>query len=64
MYLQSLIQYNNVTNITSVNTRFGMLQTANSGLFVVVNFIRDSDWFDYIDSRSISVKYSYQFDVL
>ena len=64
MYLQSLIQYNNVTNITSVNTRFGVLQTANSGLFVVVNFIRDSDWFDYIDSRSVSVKYSYQFDVL
>ena len=64
MYLQSLIQYNNVTNITSVNTRFGVLQTANSGLFVVVNFIRDSDWFDYIDNRSVSVKYSYQFDVL
>jgi hypothetical protein len=41
-----------------------VLQTANSGLFVVVNFIRDSDWFDYIDSRSVSVKYSYQFDVL
>ncbi|MBT6729895.1 MAG: carbohydrate binding family 9 domain-containing protein, partial [Cryomorphaceae bacterium] len=35
MYLQSLIQYNNVTNVTSVNTRFGMLQTANSGLFIV-----------------------------
>ena len=64
MYLQSLIQYNNVTNITSVNTRFGMLQTANSGLFLVVNFIKDSDWFDYINSRSVSVKYSYQFDVL
>jgi len=64
MYLQSLVQYNNVTNITSVNTRFGMLQTANSGLFVVVNFVRDSDWFDYVNSQSISIKYSYQFDVL
>jgi len=64
MYLQSLIQYNNVTNVTSVNTRFGMLQTANSGLFIVINFIKDSDWFDYIDNRSISVKYSYQFDAL
>ena len=64
MYLQSLIQYNNVTNITSVNTRFGMLQTANSGLFIVINFIKDSDWFDYINNRSISVKYSYQFDAL
>ena len=64
MYLQSLIQYNNVTNVTSVNTRFGMLQTANSGLFIVINFIKDSDWFDYINNRSISVKYSYQFDAL
>ena len=58
------MQYNNVTNITSVNTRFGMLQTANSGLFVVVNFVRDSDWVDYLNSQSISIKYSYQFDVL
>ena len=64
MYLQSLIQYNNVTNVTSINTRFGMLQTANSGLFIVINFIKDSDWFDYINNRSISVKYSYQFDAL
>ena len=64
MYLQSLIQYNNVTNVTSVNTRFGMLQTANSGLFIVINFIKDSHWFDYINNRSISVKYSYQFDAL
>ncbi|MDG2475714.1 MAG: DUF5916 domain-containing protein [Flavobacteriaceae bacterium] len=64
MYLQSLVQYNNVTNVTSINTRFGMLKTANSGLFVVVNFIRDSDWFDYLNTQSISVKYSYQFDAL
>ena len=41
-----------------------MLQTANSGLFVVINFIRDSDWFDYLNTQSISVKYIYQFDAL
>ena len=31
---------------------------------IVINFIKDSDWFDYINNRSISVKYSYQFDAL
>ena len=64
MYLQSLIQYNNVTNRTSINTRFGMLQTANTGLFVVVNFLKDPDWFDYLNSQTIAIKYSYQFDTL
>jgi hypothetical protein len=64
MYLQSLIQYNNITNITSVNARFGLLQTANTGLFVVVNLIKDNDWDDPLDNQVFSVKYSYQFDVL
>jgi len=64
MYLQSLIQYNNITNITSVNARFGLLQTANTGLFVVVNLIKDNDWEDPLDNQVFSVKYSYQFDVL
>ena len=31
VFLQSLIQYNNVTNITSINARFGWLKTANTG---------------------------------
>jgi hypothetical protein len=64
MYLQSLIQYNNITNITSVNARFGLLQTANTGLFFVVNLIKDNDWDDPLDNQVFSVKYSYQFDVL
>ena len=36
MFVQSLIQRNNVSNITSVNARFGWLQNANTGLFCSV----------------------------
>ena len=64
MFLQSLIQYNNITNITSINARFGLLQTANTGLFVVLNLVRDTDWDDPLNNQVFSVKYSYQFDLL
>ena len=64
MFIQSLIQYNNVTNITSVNARFGLLQTANAGLFVVLNIVRDTDFDDPLNNQVFSVKYSYQFDLL
>jgi len=64
MFLQSLIQYNNVTNINSINVRFGLLQTANTGLFVVLNLVRDTDWGDPLNNQVFSVKYSYQFDLL
>lgn len=64
MFLQTLIQYNNITNITSINARFGLLQTANAGLFVVLNLVRDTDWDDPLNNQVFSVKYSYQFDLL
>ena len=64
MFLQSLVQYNNITNITSLNARFGLLQTANTGLFVVLNLVRDLDFDDPLNNQVFSVKYSYQFDVL
>ena len=64
MFLQSLIQYNNIANITSINARFGLLQTANTGLFVVLNLVRDTDWDDPLNNQVFSVKYSYQFDLL
>ena len=47
-----------------VNARFGWLQTANAGLFVVLNLVRDTDWNDPLDNQIFSIKYSYQFDVL
>ena len=64
MFLQSLVQYNNVSNITSVNARFGWLRNANTGLFVVINIIKDTDYFDALNNQSITIKYSYQFDLL
>jgi hypothetical protein len=64
MFLQSLIQYNNVSNITSLNARFGWLQNANTGLFVVFNIIQDIDYMDLLNNQSITIKYSYQFDLL
>ncbi|MEK9741230.1 MAG: DUF5916 domain-containing protein [Flavobacteriaceae bacterium] len=64
MFLQSLVQYNNVSNITSLNARFGWLRNANTGLFVVLNIIKDTDYFDALNNQSITVKYSHQFDLL
>ncbi len=63
MFLQSLIQYNNVTEITSVNTRFGWLRDANTGLFVVFNIIRDQDLFNPMNNQIFTVKYTHNFDV-
>ena len=64
VFLQSLVQYNNVTNITSVNARFGWLKTANTGLFVVLNLVKDTDWNDPLNTQTFSVKYTHQLDVL
>jgi len=63
MFVQSLIQYNNVSNITSVNARFGWLQNANTGLFVVVNIVKDDDYIDALNNQSITIKYTHRFDV-
>ncbi len=64
MFVQSLIQHNNISNITSVNARFGWLQNANTGLFIVLNIIKDDDFIDALNNQSVTVKYTYRFDVL
>ena len=64
MFLQSLVQYNNVSEITSVNARFGWLKNANTGLFVVINIVKDNDFLNQLNNQSITIKYSYQFDLL
>ena len=64
MFIQSLIQNNNVSNITSVNARFGWLQNANTGLFVVLNIIKDDDFLDALNNQSITVKYTHRFDLM
>ena len=64
MFIQGLIQHNNISNIFSVNARFAWLQNANTGLFVVVNIVKDDDILDGLDNQSITVKYTHRFDLL
>ncbi|MER3373109.1 MAG: DUF5916 domain-containing protein [Allomuricauda sp.] len=64
IFLQSLIQRNNVSNITSVNARFGWLQNANTGLFVVFNVVKDDDMIDALDNQTFTIKYTHRFDIL
>lgn len=64
MFVQSLIQRNNVSKITSVNARFGWLQNANTGLFVVFNIVKDDNMIDALNNQIFTVKYTHRFDVL
>ena len=64
MFVQGLVQHNNVSNIASVNARFGWLKNANTGLFVVFNIIKDDDILDGLNNQSVTLKYSYRFDLL
>ena len=61
IFIQGLIQYNNVSNIWSANMRFGILQRANTGLFVVYN---ETQGDGLVRNRSFTIKYSRMFDVL
>jgi hypothetical protein len=62
IFTQSLIQYNSVADIWSANIRFGWLQQANTGLFLVYNESRGKG--EGILNRSFILKYSRVFDVL
>ena len=61
IYLQSLVQYNSVLELWSANIRFGWLQQANTGLFLVYN-TNKSDFL--IDNQSFIAKYTRVFDVI
>ena len=64
MFVQSLVQHNNVSDITSANIRFGWLRSANTGLFVVLNLVKDDDPLDALNNQSLTIKYSHRFDLL
>jgi hypothetical protein len=65
LYLQALVQYNDVIDNWSTNLRLGWLQTANTGLFVVYNENRDPTPRGVgLRDRSFTVKYSHMFDLL
>lgn len=61
LYIQSLIQFNDVLDKWSMNMRLGWLQQSNTGLFLVFNENRGLDRFD---NRSFTLKYSRMFDVI
>jgi Domain of unknown function (DUF5916) len=64
VFVQTLTQYNNQAGIFSANVRFGWLNTAGTGLFVVLNDGREAtgflDW-SRPQQRSLFVKFTRQF---
>ena len=65
VFIQTLIQHNDSAELWSVNFRFGWLQDANTGLFLVYN--ETEGFLDTVPTgagRSVILKYSYLFDVL
>ena len=65
LFAQSLVQYNDSDALWSVNFRFGWLQDAGAGLFVVYNETEGIG--DVVPSgagRSLTLKYSHLFDLL
>ncbi|MGE3191567.1 MAG: hydrolase, partial [Vicinamibacterales bacterium] len=66
-FVQALVQYNDRADIWSVNLRFGWLQAANTGLFVVYTDTRGLyDLFERPErtDRSLIIKFSHMFDVI
>ena len=65
LFVQALVQHNDKANLWSTNLRFGLLQQANTGLFLVYNDTRGLH--DTIPSgagRSVILKYSQMFDLI
>jgi hypothetical protein len=66
-FLQGLVQYNDRADLWSVNLRFGWLQAANTGLFIVYTDTRGL--YDLVPrpqrtDRSLVLKFSRMFDLL
>ena len=67
VYLQALLQYNDVIDNWSTNLRLGWLHAANTGLFVVYNENRDTQRDPLglgVRDRSVTIKFSRTFDLL
>ena len=64
IYLQSLVQYSDQIDRLSANIRFGWLNTAGTGLFIVYNDIQGIDQLDGPLGRSLILKFSRQLNML
>ncbi len=66
LYIQSLIQYNTQTAVWSGNFRFGWVDTAGTGLFIVFNerqYERLAGLTSNLLERTASIKFSRQLDL-
>ncbi len=69
IFIQATFQYNNETEDVGSNIRFGWLNTAGTGLYVVYNDIQHLGVFDRTGfergpkGRQLIVKYTKQFDI-
>jgi hypothetical protein len=64
IFVQSLTQYSNQARIWNANARFGWLNTAGTGLFIVLNDGEEANgFFNWTrpQSRSLVIKYARQF---
>ena len=63
IYLQSLIQYSDQLDTWSANARFGWLNTAGTGLFIVYNEVQGIESLTGPLGRSLFIKFTRQFNV-
>lgn len=63
IFVQSLVQYNSQQKVWSGNARFGWLDTAGTGLFLVYNERQMVDGIAGPLERSFLIKFTKQFDV-
>ncbi len=63
IYMQGLVQYSDQVDTWSTNLRFGWLNTAGTGLFLVYNDVQGFDTLEGPQGRSLFIKYTRQFNV-
>ncbi len=64
IYLQSLVQYSDQIDTWSANVRFGWLNTAGTGLFIVYNETQGIEELTGPLGRSLILKYTKQFSLM
>lgn len=64
IYLQSTVQYSDQIDTWSANARFGWLNTAGTGLFIVYNETQGIEDLSGTLGRSLIVKFTRQFNLL
>ena len=63
IYMQGLVQYSTQVDRWSTNLRFGWLNTAGTGLFIVYNDVQGFDTLQGPQGRSLFIKLTRQFNV-